>query len=114
MSYLLISPCRDEAKYMRETLDSVSAQSLRPAKWVIVDDGSWKRWRCAARCSRPASPASRRSCSTDVDALAAALEDLLSRPAAELQAMGEVGHAGMIERHSVDASAARLAGPFAA
>lgn len=40
MSYLLISPCRDEAAYMRETLDSVIAQSLRPAKWVIVDDGS--------------------------------------------------------------------------
>ncbi|HWM44583.1 MAG TPA: glycosyltransferase family A protein [Burkholderiales bacterium] len=40
MSYLLISPCRNEAAYMRETLDSVIAQSLRPAKWVIVDDGS--------------------------------------------------------------------------
>ena len=40
MSYVLISPCRDEAAYMRETLDSVIAQSLRPTKWVIVDDGS--------------------------------------------------------------------------
>jgi poly-beta-1,6-N-acetyl-D-glucosamine synthase len=40
MSYLLISPCRDEASYLRETLDSVLAQSLRPARWVIVDDGS--------------------------------------------------------------------------
>ena len=40
MSYVLISPCRDEAAYMRETLDSVIAQSLRPARWVIVDDGS--------------------------------------------------------------------------
>jgi len=39
-NYLLISPCRDEAKYMRETLDSVISQSLRPAKWIIVDDGS--------------------------------------------------------------------------
>src|SRR6267378_6140910 len=38
--YVLISPCRNEAAYMRETLDSVIAQSLRPAKWVIVDDGS--------------------------------------------------------------------------
>jgi poly-beta-1,6-N-acetyl-D-glucosamine synthase len=38
--YLLISPCRDEAKYMRETLDSVINQSVRPAKWIIVDDGS--------------------------------------------------------------------------
>jgi len=38
--YLLISPCRDEAAYMRRTLDTVLAQSIRPAKWVIVDDGS--------------------------------------------------------------------------
>jgi poly-beta-1,6-N-acetyl-D-glucosamine synthase len=38
--YLLISPCRDEAGYMRQTLDTVIAQSIRPAKWVIVDDGS--------------------------------------------------------------------------
>jgi glycosyltransferase involved in cell wall biosynthesis len=50
----------------------------------------------------------------DVDALAAALEELLSRPAAELQAMGEAGHARVLERHCVDASAARLAGLFAA
>lgn len=38
--YVLISPCRDEARYMRETLDSVISQSKRPARWVIVDDGS--------------------------------------------------------------------------
>jgi glycosyltransferase involved in cell wall biosynthesis len=38
--YLLISPCRNEAEYMRQTLDTVVAQSVRPAKWVIVDDGS--------------------------------------------------------------------------
>jgi biofilm PGA synthesis N-glycosyltransferase PgaC len=37
---LLISPCRNEAAYMRRTLDSVVAQTLRPALWVIVDDGS--------------------------------------------------------------------------
>ncbi len=39
-SYVLISPCRNEAAYMRQTLDSVLAQSIRPEKWVIVDDGS--------------------------------------------------------------------------
>lgn len=39
-SYLLISPCRNEADYMRQTLDTVVAQSVRPTKWVIVDDGS--------------------------------------------------------------------------
>ena len=38
--YVLISPCRDEAEYMRHTLDSVVGQRVRPAKWVIVDDGS--------------------------------------------------------------------------
>ena len=39
-NYVLISPCRDEADYMRHTLDSVIDQSIRPAKWIIVDDGS--------------------------------------------------------------------------
>lgn len=38
--YVLISPCRNEAEYMRRTLNSVVAQSLQPALWVIVDDGS--------------------------------------------------------------------------
>ena len=37
---LIISPCRNEAAYMRATLDSVVAQTHRPALWVIVDDGS--------------------------------------------------------------------------
>lgn len=39
-SYVLISPCRNEARFMRQTLDSVIGQTIRPAKWVIVDDGS--------------------------------------------------------------------------
>jgi len=38
--YVLISPCRDEAAYMRRTLDSVAAQTVPPALWVIIDDGS--------------------------------------------------------------------------
>lgn len=38
--YVLISPCRNEASYMRQTLDTVVAQSKQPALWVIVDDGS--------------------------------------------------------------------------
>ena len=40
MSYLVISPCRNEADYMRKTLESMAAQTVRPARWVIVDDGS--------------------------------------------------------------------------
>src|SRR2546423_9848055 len=38
--YCLITPCRDEAQFARRTLDSVVAQTVRPALWVIVDDGS--------------------------------------------------------------------------
>lgn len=38
--YVLISPCRNEAAYLRRTLDSVIAQSEPPALWIIVDDGS--------------------------------------------------------------------------
>jgi glycosyltransferase involved in cell wall biosynthesis len=38
--YLLISPCRDEARDIRRTLDSVAAQSVPPTLWIVVDDGS--------------------------------------------------------------------------
>ena len=38
--YVIISPCRNEAEFMRATLDTVAAQTTRPALWVIVDDGS--------------------------------------------------------------------------
>jgi biofilm PGA synthesis N-glycosyltransferase PgaC len=37
---LVVTPCRDEAAYARRTLDSMVAQSFRPTRWVIVDDGS--------------------------------------------------------------------------
>lgn len=38
--YCLITPCRDEATYARRTLDSIVKQTVTPALWVIVDDGS--------------------------------------------------------------------------
>ena len=38
--YCLITPCRDEARYARVTLDAVTRQTVPPALWVIVDDGS--------------------------------------------------------------------------
>jgi biofilm PGA synthesis N-glycosyltransferase PgaC len=38
--YALITPCRDEAQYARRTLDSVTRQTIPPAIWIIVDDGS--------------------------------------------------------------------------
>jgi len=38
--YCLITPCRDEAQFARRTLDSVTRQSVPPALWILVDDGS--------------------------------------------------------------------------
>src|ERR1700751_1273489 len=39
-SYVLISPCRNEAQFMRKTIDRVLAQTVLPVEWVVVDDGS--------------------------------------------------------------------------
>lgn len=38
--YALITPCRNEADFMRRTLDSVVAQTEVPALWLVIDDGS--------------------------------------------------------------------------
>src|SRR5688572_6135518 len=38
--YVVITPVRNEAAYVRRTIDSVVAQTLSPQQWVIVDDGS--------------------------------------------------------------------------
>ncbi|MCM2333593.1 MAG: glycosyltransferase [Anaeromyxobacteraceae bacterium] len=38
--YCIITPCRDEARFARRTLDAVLRQTEPPALWVIVDDGS--------------------------------------------------------------------------
>ena len=38
--YVLISPCRNEAAFMRQTIETVLVQTLRPTEWIIVDDGS--------------------------------------------------------------------------
>ena len=39
-AYVLISPCKDEGKYIERTLRSVQAQTVQPVQWIIVDDGS--------------------------------------------------------------------------
>ncbi len=39
-SYVLITPARNEAAFIEETIKSVAAQTVRPVKWVIVSDGS--------------------------------------------------------------------------
>ena len=38
--YCLISPVRNEQRYAERTLASVTKQTILPALWVIVDDGS--------------------------------------------------------------------------
>src|SRR5450830_507262 len=37
---VIISPVRDESKYLRLTMDSIVAQTCRPVEWILVDDGS--------------------------------------------------------------------------
>lgn len=50
----------------------------------------------------------------DVDALAAVLEEFLATPVSVLEAMGEAGHQRVLERHSADTEAAKLAQLFRA
>jgi biofilm PGA synthesis N-glycosyltransferase PgaC len=38
--YVLITPARNEAKLIEHTLKSVVSQTVKPIKWVIVNDGS--------------------------------------------------------------------------
>lgn len=38
--YVLVSPCKDEGKYIEKTLISVQNQIIPPVQWIIVDDGS--------------------------------------------------------------------------
>jgi glycosyltransferase involved in cell wall biosynthesis len=38
--YVIVSPVKDEEKYIELTLQSVMAQTVMPLMWVIVDDGS--------------------------------------------------------------------------
>ena len=38
--YVLITPCRDEAAYARRCIESVLKQTVLPALWLLVDDGS--------------------------------------------------------------------------
>jgi len=49
-----------------------------------------------------------------VEALAAAIADCLSRPLTDLRRMGEAGHRRILERHSIDVGAGKLARLFRA
>jgi poly-beta-1,6-N-acetyl-D-glucosamine synthase len=40
LSYVVVTPARDEAKYISLTIGSLTAQTIRPSCWIIVNDGS--------------------------------------------------------------------------
>ena len=40
LSYVLITPARNEAEFIEQTIESVISQIILPLKWVIVSDGS--------------------------------------------------------------------------
>jgi poly-beta-1,6-N-acetyl-D-glucosamine synthase len=42
-SYVLVSPVKDEEKYIARTIQSVLQQTVLPSAWIIVDDGSRDR-----------------------------------------------------------------------
>src|SRR5271166_1220639 len=38
--YALVSACRNEGGYIGGLIEAISAQTVRPIRWIIVDDGS--------------------------------------------------------------------------
>ena len=38
--YVIVSPVRDEEQYLEGTISSVVHQTILPAEWILVDDGS--------------------------------------------------------------------------
>jgi glycosyltransferase involved in cell wall biosynthesis len=39
-AFVVITPARNEAEFIGKTVESVIAQTVKPLRWVIVDDGS--------------------------------------------------------------------------
>ncbi len=40
MKYAVVTAARDEAGYIEHTIHSLTAQTIKPIRWIIVDDGS--------------------------------------------------------------------------
>jgi len=38
--YVIITPVRDEEQFVEECLKSVTSQTIKPRKWIIINDGS--------------------------------------------------------------------------
>jgi poly-beta-1,6-N-acetyl-D-glucosamine synthase len=41
--YIIVSPVRNEEEHLEETIRGVAQQSIRPAEWILVNDGSMDR-----------------------------------------------------------------------
>jgi glycosyltransferase involved in cell wall biosynthesis len=39
-AYVLVTPARNEAQFLSQTIEAVIAQTVKPLKWTIVSDGS--------------------------------------------------------------------------
>jgi glycosyltransferase involved in cell wall biosynthesis len=58
--YVVISPVRDEAQYIENTIRSMVGQTVKPVQWILVDDGSTDataeiidRWAAQYSCITP-------------------------------------------------------------
>lgn len=51
INYVVITPARDEESHIHLTIRAMAEQTLRPAQWVIVDDGSRDRTREITDCA---------------------------------------------------------------
>ena len=40
LSYIVVTPAKDEVRHIERTLQSMVAQTHRPLRWIVVDDGS--------------------------------------------------------------------------
>jgi biofilm PGA synthesis N-glycosyltransferase PgaC len=43
VKYLVITPVKDEERYVEHTLRSMTSQTMKPVRWIIVEDGSSDR-----------------------------------------------------------------------
>jgi glycosyltransferase involved in cell wall biosynthesis len=55
-SYVVVTPARDEERTIERTIESMVAQTVRPLRWVIVDDGSTDATRSLVEKHLPANP----------------------------------------------------------
>lgn len=40
IEYVIVTPARNEEAFIERTIESVAAQTIPPARWILVDDGS--------------------------------------------------------------------------